>query len=46
MLGSVVGAILGARPDENPWIFIILQILGAALIVYLISRRRSGRVAY
>ena len=39
-LGSIVGLILGARADENVWIFFVLQVLGAALIVYLISRRR------
>ena len=40
LLGSVlVGVILGARADENVWIFFVLQVLGAALIVYLISRR-------
>jgi len=39
-LGTIVGLILGARPDENVWIFFVLQVLGAALIVFLISRRR------
>jgi uncharacterized membrane protein YeaQ/YmgE (transglycosylase-associated protein family) len=40
-LGSIVGLILGARPEKNVWIFFVLQVLGAALIVYLISRRRG-----
>lgn len=40
-LGSMVGLLLGARPDENTWIFFVLQVLGAALIVWLISRRRA-----
>ena len=40
-LGSMVGYLLGARPDNNGWIFFVLQVLGAALIVYLISRRRA-----
>jgi len=44
-LGSLVAYLLGARPENNPWIFFILQVLGAALIVYLISRRRD-RVTY
>ncbi len=39
-LGSVVGLVVGARPDENVWIFFVLQVLGAALIVWLLSRRR------
>ena len=44
-LGSSVAYLLGARPDVNPWIFFVLQVLGAALIVYFISPRRS-RVVY
>ncbi|MEA2826215.1 MAG: hypothetical protein QOG43_654 [Actinomycetota bacterium] len=40
-LGSVVGLVLGARPENNVWIFFVLQVLGAALIVYLVSRRRG-----
>lgn len=45
-LGSLVGLLLGARPDHNVWIFFVLQVLGAALIVWLISRRGSRASAY
>jgi len=44
-LGSVAGLLVGARPDENSWIFFVLQVLGAALIVWLVSRR-GRRTAY
>ena len=40
-LGTIVGLILGARPDNNVWLFFVLQVLGAAVIVWLISRRRG-----
>lgn len=40
-LGSVVGLVVGARPENNVWVFFVLQVLGAALIVYLVSRRRG-----
>jgi len=40
-IGSVVGLVLGARPEHNVWVFFVLQVLGAALIVWLISRRRT-----
>jgi uncharacterized membrane protein YeaQ/YmgE (transglycosylase-associated protein family) len=39
-LGTAVGFLLGARPDHNVGLFFVLQVLGAALIVYLMSRRR------
>jgi len=41
-LGSLVGYLLGARADHNSWILFVLQVLGAALIVFLISRRRTA----
>jgi len=40
-LGVVVGLIVGARPDDSLWIFFVLQVLGAALVVWLITRRRN-----
>lgn len=44
-LGSMVGLLVGARADENVWIFFVLQVLGAALIVWFVTRRR-GRTAF
>ncbi len=38
-LGTIVGVILGARPEHNVWLFFVLQVLGAAAIVWFISRR-------
>ncbi len=43
ILGTIVGLILGARPENNVWIFFVLQVLGAAAIVYFLSRRRGTR---
>ncbi|MEA2901113.1 MAG: hypothetical protein QOH36_1000 [Actinomycetota bacterium] len=40
-LGTIVGLILGARPDNNIWLFFVLQVLGAAAIVWFLSRRRG-----
>jgi uncharacterized membrane protein YeaQ/YmgE (transglycosylase-associated protein family) len=40
-LGLLVGFLVGARPDDNSWILFVLQVLGAALIVWQISRRRT-----
>lgn len=39
LLGGVVGALLGL----TGWIVIILEVLGAAGIVYLMQRRGAGR---
>ena len=41
-LGGIVGALLGA----NATIIFILQVLGAALIVYLMQRRGGVRSTY
>jgi len=41
-LGSLVALLVGARPEANPWIFFIFQVLGAALVVWLITRRRRN----
>ena len=38
LLGSVVGVLLGVT---SPWIFFILQSLGAAGIVFLMQRRST-----
>jgi len=44
VLGTVVGALLGLNATSNRLIFFILQVLGAALIVFALSRRGGGRV--
>ena len=45
VLGTVVGALLGLNPATNWVLFFILQVLGAALIVFALSRT-GGRRAY
>ena len=44
VLGTLVGALLGLDPAANRWLFFILQILGAALIVFALSRSSRRRV--
>jgi uncharacterized membrane protein YeaQ/YmgE (transglycosylase-associated protein family) len=44
VLGTIVGALLGLDPVTNRWLYFILQILGAALIVFALSRRGGRRV--
>lgn len=41
-LGTIVGALLGLNPTTNRLLYFILQVLGAALIVFALSR--SGGV--
>jgi uncharacterized membrane protein YeaQ/YmgE (transglycosylase-associated protein family) len=45
-LGALVAVLLGARTDANLWLLFVLQVLGAALVVWLISRRRSRPAVY
>jgi len=42
-LGTIVGGLLGLNPTTNRWLFFILQILGAALIVFALSRTTGRR---
>lgn len=44
VLGTIVGALLGLNPTTNRWLYFILQIMGAALIVFALSRTGSRRV--
>ncbi len=46
VLGTLVGAVLRLNPTSNWALFFILQILGAALIVFALSRRGGTRRAY
>lgn len=39
-LGTLVGLLFGAGPDDSFLLLFVLQVLGAALIVWLVSRRR------
>ncbi len=43
VLGTIVGALLGLNPTTNRWLFFILQIMGAALIVFALSRTTGRR---
>jgi uncharacterized membrane protein YeaQ/YmgE (transglycosylase-associated protein family) len=45
-LGTLVGALLQLNPATNRLIYFVLQVLGAALIVYALSRRGGTRRAY
>ena len=44
VLGTLVGALLGLNPATNRLLFFVLQVIGAALIVYALTRSRSRRV--
>ena len=44
-LGTIVGALLQLDPSTNRLIYFVLQVLGAALIVFALSRS-GGRRAY
>ena len=44
VLGTVVGALLGLNPTTNRLLFFVLQVLGAALIVFALSRSGRRRV--
>ena len=43
VLGTVVGALLGLNPTTNWVLFFVLQVLGAALIVFALSRSGGRR---
>ena len=43
-LGTLVGALLQLNPATNRLLYFILQVLGAALIVFALSRRGGTRV--
>ncbi len=45
-LGTLVGALLQLNPTTNRLIYFVLQVLGAALIVYALSRRGGTRRVY
>jgi uncharacterized membrane protein YeaQ/YmgE (transglycosylase-associated protein family) len=45
-LGTIVGALLQLDPGTNRLIYFVLQVLGAALIVYALSRRGGTRRVY
>jgi len=45
-LGTLVGALLQLNPTTNRLIYFVLQVLGAAVIVYALSRRGGTRQAY
>lgn len=45
VLGTIVGALLQLNPTTNRLLYFVLQVLGAALIVFAISRR-GGRREY
>ena len=46
VLGTLVGALLGLNPTTNRLLFFVLQVLGAALIVFALSRTGMGRRVY
>lgn len=46
VLGTVVGALLQLNPTTNRLLYFILQVLGAALIVFALSRRGGTRRVY
>lgn len=46
VLGLLVGALLGLNPETNRLLYFILQVLGAALIVFALSRRGGTRRVY
>ena len=43
IVGSIIGGVIGALLGAGPVIIIILEILGAAAIVYLMQRRGGVR---
>ena len=43
VLGLLVGAVLGLDPATNRLLYFILQVLGAALIVFALSKRGVRR---
>ena len=46
VLGTVVGALLGLSPASNRLLYFVLQVLGAALIVFALSRTGVRRRVY
>jgi uncharacterized membrane protein YeaQ/YmgE (transglycosylase-associated protein family) len=43
-LGGAASRVLWARPQDHVVLTFVLEVLGAALIVYLVKGRRRGRV--